>query len=314
MTTMDLDAALSEAVTWRLRLVDGRASCWAEFTEWLGSDPANSTAYDALQFADDDIASGALDTVVPRLPLAANDDGARWWVRAGAGAIAAVFLAWMIWPRGEFRYSIETAPGIQRTFTLDGGTRIALNGDTRLTLDRNNPRFAALDRGEARFMIRHDAATPFIVEVGDSRIQDLGTDFDLVRTPQALRLAVAEGGVLYNPDREAVALTAGQTLRDPVGDAPIELSRDRPDAMFDWQSGPLIYRNVRLADIAADVSRTAGLRISVVRSVAERRFTGVVVLGSDRNGVVRRLEELTNTRMVQAGDGWTMTTRTDVAR
>ena len=189
-----------------------------------------------------------------------------------------------------------------------------MGADTRVGLDRDNPRYAVLDRGEARFMIRHDSAQPFIVEAGTSRIQDLGTDFDLVRTPHALHLAVAEGGVLYNPDREAVALTAGQTLRDPVGSGPIELGRDRPEAMFDWQSGPLIYKNARLIDVAGDVSRRVGIRLIVAPDIAERRFTGIVVRGHDRNVVARQLGELTNTRVSKTGTGWTMTTRTDVSQ
>ncbi|QHL90470.1 hypothetical protein GVO57_06010 [Sphingomonas changnyeongensis] len=77
--------------------------------------------------------------------------------------------------------------------TLADGSRVDLNGGTRIALDRGNPRFARLERGEALFTIVHDEARPFEVHAGDAVLRDLGTVFDVVREPDRLRVAVAEG-------------------------------------------------------------------------------------------------------------------------
>src|SRR3546814_9914530 len=68
-------------------------------------------------------------------------------------------------------YTIATVPGARRTIDLADGSRIELNGDTRITLDKAAPRFASLDRGEAMFHVRHDDSDPFVVMVGDDKLE-----------------------------------------------------------------------------------------------------------------------------------------------
>lgn len=207
-----------EALGWVIRTRDPEFDDWDAFTIWLEGDPARATAYDALMAADADLAD-----MVPAepivMPVAANDAGERHrrplrWI--GGGAIAAALVAAVsvgLLNRSDI-YSITTRPGETRSIALDDGTRIELNGGTTLRLDRKNARFAALDAGEAAFTVRHDAADPFRVTVGDAVFEDAGTVFNIVHSGNATRIGVSEGKVIYNPQAEAISLPAGRALSD----------------------------------------------------------------------------------------------------
>ncbi|MDT9096625.1 FecR family protein, partial [Escherichia coli] len=89
--------------------------------------------------------------------------------------------------------SVETAAGQRRVLTLGDGTRIEMSGGTRLTLDHHDNRIAALDRGQALFTVRHDAAHPFTLTAGGVAVRDLGTVFDVARDGSRLAVQVASG-------------------------------------------------------------------------------------------------------------------------
>ena len=74
---------------------------------------------------------------------------------------------------GRDLYEISSAPGATRSIIVASGDTITLNGGSSVMLDRKDVRFASLERGEASFGITHDPARPFIVEIGDERIQDV---------------------------------------------------------------------------------------------------------------------------------------------
>src|SRR4051812_9634142 len=141
-----------EAALWMARARDPRFSDWDGLTEWLEADPAHNLAYEAA-FAAHDLTAEA--------PLAAPPQGVSaipapvrttrhvaWWAGGGIGAAAAAAALFvMLLPgAGAALMVTETAPGEQRTVTLDDGTRIALNGGSRLVLNAKDNRTAKLER------------------------------------------------------------------------------------------------------------------------------------------------------------------------
>ncbi|WP_430991301.1 FecR domain-containing protein, partial [Escherichia coli] len=73
------------------------------------------------------------------------------WVGGGTAVAAAASIALMVAPIGSgsasAAYTIETKPGQRQDVALNDGTRIELNGASRVVLDRNNPRIATLEAG-----------------------------------------------------------------------------------------------------------------------------------------------------------------------
>lgn len=305
-----------QAISWHIRLKEGGAEDWDQFAEWLAQDARHAAAYDEVALADRELGLVLTDWSRP-VAGRANDNWPRigwppvrrrWALGATSVAAAAAALLWLD-PLGETPpalYDVSTAPGEQRTVALAGKDRIALNGATRLRLDRGNPRFASLVTGEAAFEVTHDSRNPFVLQVGDSRIVDVGTSFNVVVGSGGHRVEVAEGALLYNPDREAIALAAGQTLTSNSRERRITLSHKPPADVGGWQRGRLSYRSSSLSVVASDLSRSLGTRVSVQPELATRTFTGTIEIDRDESRMFARLARLLDVEASRDGRGWTL--------
>jgi transmembrane sensor len=307
------DSIETRAIEWHIRLRDGDDAIWEGFAEWLAEDPRHATAYDAVEEAD-----LALEPLLPHVIIhaAANDTGERperpagngWrWGLAGGGLAAAIAAAFLLLPQAESsRYEIATRPGERQVVQLDPATRVTLNGATRMTFDRENPRFASLAKGEALFEVRHDSARPFRLEVGDDVVEDAGTVFNVVHETGEVRVAVAEGKIVYNPGQGAVSLDAGQALVDRDSSDVVDVTRVPAERVGSWKSGSLIYSGARLSQVAADLSRSLEVRISVAPGLADRPFSGTIALDGSGPEQLRRLQRALDVRLDKGPDGWIM--------
>ena len=309
------DGIRAQAIAWRIRLADGDAAAWEGFVAWLEQSPDHGRAYDRVALGEAEAVQAL--AALPPIPQAANDDmprTGRRWVGFGAAA-AAVMLAVVGAPMlRSSDYVVETGPGEQRQIALSDGTRITLNGGTKIGLERSNPRLARLETGEAQFAVAHDPGAPFRVQLGDAVVQDVGTVFDVVRDKAGNRVEVAEGQVRYNPGRENVALKAGQTLVDPAGDDPVRVGQRPPSSIGGWTSGRLSYDQEPLDRVAGDLSRTIGVPIAVAPEIASLSFTGTIRIERDRKRVVHRVAELLDVSARRNGSGWIFEPRTREAR
>jgi transmembrane sensor len=298
-----------EAVLWMIRTRDPDFADWEAFTLWLERDPAHAAAYDALADADSNLHQilPSRSVFMPAPP--ANDPGRHsrrpWrWVAGAAVAAALVgVISLDVLNRSDI-YSVTTRPGETRTIALDDGTRVEMNGGTSMRFDRHNARFAALDIGEAAFIVRHDAANPFRVTVGDDMFEDAGTVFNIVRTGSATRIGVAEGKVIYNPKAEAITLTAGRALQEDA--AGLRLMAVAPQSVASWRQGSLIYANASVAEIGEEIGRSLGVSLAVTPSAGAQRFTGTIRLDKDPARFFAGAAPLMGLSAVRQGNGWVL--------
>jgi len=304
------------ALDWVIRLRDPAFDEWEAFETWLAADREHAEAYHALALADQDI--GDLFESTPPAPAqpfrpvapARRAITRRGWLGGAAAAALALVGGYGWLATRAAPYVVETAPGEQRTLALADGTRIDLNGGTRLTLDRNHPRSAGVERGEALFTVVHDAARPFTVSVGGATLKDVGTVFNVVRARQETRVAVSEGAVVYNPDAEAVQLPAGKALRARDGDTAIELSAIATDRVAGWREGRLAYDGAPMAEVAEDLGRNLGLDLRAAPDVAARPVRGVITVArNDRDGTLRSVASLLDVGVSRQGQTWVLTAR-----
>lgn len=297
------------ALVWMMRLRDGgRAEDWEQFTAWLEADLRHASAYEEAELADD-----GLDALEPAPPAPRDEweptrtGWPRRWVLGGgiAAALAAVIGVTSLGPGEPDIYAVETASGERRSVTLADGSRIDLNGGTRLVLDRDAPRAATIERGEALFTVVHDDARPFVVHAGDAVIRDMGTVFNVVRSGDRVEVGVEEGAVSYRQGRQSFDLQPGMAIRVAAGAA--EVSRIDPEAVSGWREGRLTFRSAPLREVAADLARNVGTPVSVASEVAERPFTGVINL--DGGGeTIQRAALLMGVVAARRGDGsWVLT-------
>lgn len=307
------DSIEARAIEWHIRLRDGDDAIWEGFAEWLAEDARHVAAYDAIEQAD-----LAIEPLLPHVVIreVANDAeeqpdpparrGWRWGV-AGGGLAASIAAAFLLLPQAESsRYEVATRPGERQVVRLDPATQVTLNGATRMTFDRNDPRFASLARGEALFQVRHDGTRPFRLEVGDNLVEDAGTVFNVVHETGEVRVAVAEGRVVYNPGQSAVSLDAGQALVDREAAGGVEVTRVPAERVGSWKTGSLVYSAAPLSRVAADLSRAMDVRIMVASGMADRPFSGTIMLDGSGPEQLRRLQLALNVRLEKEAGGWIM--------
>ena len=307
------DAVEQRALAWHLRLRDADANEWREFTAWLAQDPAHNDAYEAVALRDAQLDDVLAQASFPEPAADAQPDAhdgqtappnrLRWLALAASVAIA-VFLSVRFLAPGADGYTIETKPGETRTIALADGGAIVVNGASRIVLDRKDERIAELVKGEARFTVMHDAADPFVVTIGESRLVDVGTVFNVVRHGEDLRVAVAEGAVRYEGP-ESVELAAGQAMHR-MADGRIEVIRQQVGAIGGWVDGMLVYDRAPLADIAADLTRTTGIAIDLAPGLEQRRFSGVIQTRGDPASLRDRVAAVLGLTVDANEAGWTV--------
>jgi len=306
---MTEQAIRTEAIGWHLRLREGEAADWDAFVAWLEADPAHAAAYDEVVLADADLTPD----LFPAVP--ANDDwadapaprrfGGGTWVAAAIAACLLLAFVAQPWLRpASDRYEVATAAGQRRTVPLGDGSAVALNGATRLILDRADPRHAELVAGEATFNIRHDDAHPFVVAAGAQSVQDVGTAFNIVRDDGRLSVEVIEGAVQFHRQEADISLSAGQTLTmSEAGGEPLVGRRD-PAIMAGWRRGQLSYRATPLGNVARDLTRSLGAEVSVDPGVSALPFTGSVRVAGNTETVLTGLAATLGMEARRDGNAW----------
>lgn len=166
----------------------------------------------------------AVSSMATAIPPAAAHRFRRWLSAAIAAGIAAAAIATgtLIWSQAFPGTSYATAMGEQRSIELADGSMIALNSLSKARVHyTQRERDVVLLKGQALFTVAKDAARPFIVTSGATRVRAVGTEFDVYRKRDDTVVTVVEGRVAviaHTPSflRPMVSATA-PTLRKLTG-------------------------------------------------------------------------------------------------
>ena len=171
------------------------------------------------------------------------------------GGAAAHFLA----PKPDREFS--TAVGGHETVKFADGTKIELNTNTALRARMtNSSRIVWLERGEAYFQVKHDAAHPFTVIADGRRITDMGTKFVVRRDVGGLEVSLIEGKVRFasaDPASSGSRLLAPGDVALVSGNA-VSINSRSVKTLTDglsWRRGVLVFKYRTLADVASEFNR-----------------------------------------------------------
>jgi len=297
-----------QAIGWIIRIRDPQFDDWEAFAAWA-EDPVKAEAYAELAAVDIDLGEQLTSPSAGQI-LVANDDepqGFRKNRRLVLGwAVAAVVVAavgFAVRPVGPSTYTVATAAGERKSIRLEDGSRIDVNGDTRLILDRQNARYARLEAGEANFSIVHNSRKGFVVQTGGATLMDAGTAFNVTRIGRVTEVAVSEGLVIYNPKSEKLPLVPGRMIHVRDGQRPV-LGEVDPHSVASWREGKLIYDGAPFAKVATDLSRNLGVAISVSPELAKRPISAVIQLNGNDSEAIEDIGALLGVEAVRAGLGW----------
>ena len=280
------DTIREEALAWAVRTGDPAFEDWDSFTDWLEADPAHAAAYDAVAVA---VAEGT-EAEAAR-PLADNDDEddatnprvtRRWFGGALVAGLAAL-AAFGLWQAEGGPKTYSTAPGETLLIALDDDGTIELAGGSRLVLGEEGDHFARLEDGQALFTLHHDASEPFTVAVGEDRLVDIGTVFDVRTGDGALSVAVSQGAVLFNPESQNVRVDPGEVLTSAAGSSDYEVSSVPPEMIGEWREGRLTFQQASLDRVATDLTRATGIDFTAAPGNETQSISGSVLIAPLKN-------------------------------
>ena len=144
------------------------------------------------------------------------------------------------------------------------------------------------------------------MRAGDLEMVDLGTVFEVRRDGAAVRVAVAEGTVLVDPAGAAVRLDPGQAAVS--GGGTISRLSTPAEDVGAWSDGRLAFDGVPLSEVAGDLSRHLGRRITVAPSIAKRPVLGTLYVEQLRREP-SLLASVLDVRVRRRGEDWTLEPR-----
>lgn len=212
------------------------------------------------------------DTYRDYADLDAAASSRRGFLRYGSMAAAAVLfvaIAWQMLPGGGASY--ETQLGQIRTVTLDDGSRVTLNTETKIAVRFDDEkRHVVLHEGEAFFEVVRDAGRPFTVEAGRASAKVVGTKFSVLRLASGpVEVMVKEGSVqvgdVFKESANPVLVKANTRVIVPQKDSYMvqSLSPADLDRRLTWRHGMLSFENTPLVQAVKAFSRYSRLEIEI---------------------------------------------------
>ncbi|WP_460114636.1 FecR family protein [Pseudomonas sp. H3_G03] len=312
LSEAEYDAITDAAAHWCMRLhaVDCTASERRAFEQWHDAHPLHAFEYAAMleiwDVADHLPRNEPTTTVVPFKPRR------RLRTYAVAAAICLVALplaAFTGWEAGWLPSSYERFDATHglRQVTLGDGSQVELNLGTQLVYSNyKDQRRVTLKKGEAFFKVSHDTAHPFIVHAGEGQVRVTGTQFNVWKYEDQVRVTLLEGSVQISSDKVhgSVPLTPGMQANFHHGDATPRVRTMSPnDTALAWRQGKLILDNLALADALPLINRYLSKPVMLADANTGTIRIGGIYNINEVNNLVPSLPKVLPVYLTQNQDG-----------
>lgn len=177
--------------------------------------------------------------------------------------------------------TLTVPAGKSYNVVLDDGTIVYMNAASKLEFPmkfNGNKREITIS-GEAYLQIAKNAEQPFIVHLGNSYVQVLGTEFNVnTYDSGTVKVSLVKGSVRMNTGKDSVLLKPGKAATF-TGTALVVDPFDEDDVLS-WKSGILKFSGATIDEIARTViPRYFDEQVVIDPSASGKKFTGVI----DRN-------------------------------
>lgn len=281
----------AQAAQWLLKRNDCKG--WneaeqAELDAWFAKSPAHEVAFLRLE---------AAWTRADRLAALKGPQSSRLMgalrprrmakMAVALGAVAMLGLASSAYVlsvvANDHSIAVSTPVGGRKIVKLADGSEIELNTDSSLRVSVDGAeRRAWLEKGEAFFKIKHDAARPFLVMAEGHRITDLGTKFRVRDEGGRLEVALVEGSAQIEPTtpgRAAKVLMPGDVAI--ATSTAISVSRKTAQELkndLGWERGVLVFKYATLATVVREFNRYSDQKLVI----ADPQLAQLTIVGTFR--------------------------------
>jgi transmembrane sensor len=296
---------------------------WPAFEAWLDEKPENRAAFASMERAwravEDlkvfHLQRKTLDTD-PLLTRQLNSSVFRrsWWspwVVSAAVVLLAFAIGVALWRSVKLTpAAVEAATwdsyttdyGERKSAQLADGSKVELNTNTKLLVNRaSRGREVVLDQGEALFAVEHDPDHPFLVRMGASSVQSLGTTFSVWRKSDSESVTLVKEGRVrvtspaYPPQ---VVLAQHAATVSASGVRVEELDPEKVERKFSWTNGKLSFKGETLEEIVAEFNRYNRTKLKIDDPLIAQRRIGGIFAASDPKGFAELLEHTFGIRYV----------------
>lgn len=181
---------------------------------------------------------------------------------------------------------------------LSDGTRIWVNSASEISFPSyfaGNVREVTL-AGEAYFEVAHDSRRPFYVNIGDARVQVLGTAFNVsaYRDERTTEVALLNGKVSFDATDGKHVLSPGEIAALDKAQGVTEVREGDVASIIAWKEGRFYFEDMRMEDLALKLSRWYGVDFAFDSEAArELRFSGGMVKYRPLNYVLEMISKTT---------------------
>jgi len=283
MVNIITDQTIAEAERWHEIFAGGERTYKqrADFTNWYEGDVSHQKAYAQVAFVKDagfDFSKIDFAGLESNHPLNLKPKPRLPFVRSlfanstfGYGGAIAVLMAVVIFMVPYLSHpdltEYATQTGSTQTIILADGSEVLLGARSTMNVREflGEERVVYLEKGEALFTVKKDKNRPFIVVSGDTRIQVLGTKFNVNKAEKNLKVSLLEGRVKVIQDLEGDILPFLKQQKTvellPAHSVTVSkgvLQQVKPQEiknMAAWVDGQLTYNNIPFGQVIADLRR-----------------------------------------------------------
>lgn len=187
-------------------------------------------------------------------------------------------------------------------FTLPDGSKITLNKGSKLTFSN---KFMKKERkvileGEAYFEVEKNTEKKFIVQVGNSQVEVLGTKFNINarEVDERIVTTLIEGTVLFRNRKQEIKMTPNQQLTYHTQSGLIENVNIDAALAVTWKDGVYRYNSILLSKLARELGQRYNTEI-----VVNNKFNNIKVSGTFLKN--QSIEEVLNIIQHSIGFKWT---------
>jgi transmembrane sensor len=228
--------------------------------------------------------------------------------------VTTVLAAYLLFSRGVY----GTTLGEQRSLALADGSTVQLDSLSRVRVRYSeHERAVDLLQGQALFHVVKDAARPFVVYSGETRVRAVGTQFDVYRKAGGTVVTVVEGRVAILGSPESTASGASGTDGIKTGERPqttilaageqitvtSKAARKTPHpdlaGATAWTQRQLIFDSASLTEVADEFNRYNERKLVLDPSALGNLHVSGVFSSTDPSSLIRFLRDRPGLRVIE---------------
>ena len=263
----------------RMSSADCAAAERTAFERWRNARPEHAAAYARVEYLYRRSSALGADPRWKAMAQAARQRtarqarlrrGLRWGLPLAAAASVVLTVGYLRWDPAQPEQRYATAVGERRTLTLDDGSRVVMDTDSRLLVRYSRKRRQlVLEQGQAQFAVTKQPARPFVVDAGGGAVRAVGTRFQVRNTGGPVHVTLLEGVVVVEakPDAGAAPHDQARAATLAPGDRlSFDASRWRTErvdtqAAQGWTVGELVFERRPLRELIDEMNRYTTVKL-----------------------------------------------------